>query len=146
MPRARGQDAPRVGCLGNFFMVPSAEAKAREHLYLLVALLGLAAVAGTTGKLCISVSIGDLIDLLSVGLVMIYDANKAVVSRSLLESVILGQFVVQKVMSEVRMQVAAAGSLAASGGINHIAHLGGAMMGVLLIWLISCIPGDDAKP
>lgn len=65
--------------------------------------------------------------------------------RSLLESVILGQFVVQKVMSEVRMQVAAAGSLAASGGINHIAHLGGAMMGVLLIWLISCIPGDDAK-
>ena len=28
-----------------------------------------------------------------------------------------------------------------SGGVNHIAHLSGALAGVLLIWLLSYLPG-----
>jgi membrane associated rhomboid family serine protease len=47
-------------------------------------------------------------------------------------------------MSEVRMQAVKAGSMAGAGGVNHIAHLSGALMGVLLVFLVSKIPGMDA--
>lgn len=63
----------------------------------------------------------------------------------LMESFILGQFVIQQVMSEVRMQAVKAGSMAGAGGVNHIAHLSGALLGVLLVFLVSKLPGADDK-
>ncbi|GAB2275679.1 Rhomboid-like protein 11, chloroplastic [Dionaea muscipula] len=63
--------------------------------------------------------------------------------RKILEALILGQFVVEKVME------AAQASAGVSNGIfrgysletvNHIAHLSGALIGVLLVWLVSRIP------
>jgi membrane associated rhomboid family serine protease len=56
--------------------------------------------------------------------------------RKLLEALILGQFVVQQVWAEVRNQVA----IGATSNISHAAHLGGALAGVALIWLLSKIP------
>lgn len=52
--------------------------------------------------------------------------------RRLLEVVILGQFVVDRFLSEAKM-IAAAGSGVGAGNVNHVAHLGGAIAGVLLI-------------
>ena len=52
--------------------------------------------------------------------------------RKLLESAILGSFVVDKVWNEVAITA----SGAATGGVNHIAHLAGALCGVLLIWAL----------
>lgn len=46
-----------------------------------------------------------------------------------LEFVILGNFVIQRLMEEVRNQVAMGGS----SGVSHLAHIGGATIGVLLI-------------
>eukprot|EP00240_Pyramimonas_obovata_P013623 CAMPEP_0118926138 /NCGR_PEP_ID=MMETSP1169-20130426/3912_1 /TAXON_ID=36882 /ORGANISM="Pyramimonas obovata, Strain CCMP722" /LENGTH=243 /DNA_ID=CAMNT_0006867635 /DNA_START=266 /DNA_END=997 /DNA_ORIENTATION=- len=60
---------------------------------------------------------------------------------TIMESFILGQFVVKQIMSEVKMQMVKSGSMAAVGGVNHIAHLAGALAGVLLIWLLSRLPG-----
>eukprot|EP00898_Chlorokybus_atmophyticus_P001930 jgi/Chlat1/2738/Chrsp182S02899 len=67
--------------------------------------------------------------------------------RKMLEVVILGQFVVEKVMSEARL---ANGMSFANGGVNHIAHLAGAMVGVALIYALSRLPAavdsDKRKP
>ena len=52
--------------------------------------------------------------------------------RKLLESAILGSFVVDKVWNEVA--ITASGT--ATGGVNHVAHLAGALCGVLLIWAL----------
>ena len=52
--------------------------------------------------------------------------------RRILEVVILGQFVVDRFLSEAKM-IAAAGSGVGAGNVNHVAHLGGAIAGVLLI-------------
>lgn len=52
--------------------------------------------------------------------------------RKLLESAILGSFVVDKVWNEVAITA----SGAATGSVNHIAHLAGALCGVLLIWAL----------
>ena len=51
--------------------------------------------------------------------------------RKLLEAVILGQFVIERFMSEASM-VAKSGGVGA-GGVNHVAHLAGALVGVVLI-------------
>lgn len=56
--------------------------------------------------------------------------------RRLLEVVILGQFVVDRFLSEAKM-VAAAGSGVGAGNVNHVAHLGGAFAGVLLIFFLT---------
>ncbi|KAK1549934.1 hypothetical protein Q3G72_010737 [Acer saccharum] len=63
--------------------------------------------------------------------------------RKILEVLILGQFVVEKVMEAA--QASAGLSIAFHGGyhvqsINHIAHLSGALIGVLLVWILSRVP------
>jgi len=66
--------------------------------------------------------------------------------RKLLEFAILGQFVFKQVMTEVKSQAAVAttsklGAMVAGGvQVSHVAHLGGAMMGVLLVLLLSRLP------
>ncbi|EFJ28985.1 hypothetical protein SELMODRAFT_146877 [Selaginella moellendorffii] len=55
--------------------------------------------------------------------------------RKLLEVLVLGQFVVNKVVEETQM-------LQAASSVNHVAHCAGAMVGVLLIWALSKIPAQ----
>jgi membrane associated rhomboid family serine protease len=57
--------------------------------------------------------------------------------RKLLEAVILGQFVIERFVSEAKA-AAAAGGIGA-GGVNHVAHLAGALVGVALIWTLARI-------
>ncbi|PRW58478.1 Rhomboid protease [Chlorella sorokiniana] len=64
--------------------------------------------------------------------------------KRLLEFVILGQFVVQQVLSEFQM-VASSTSMRVGGmQVGHIAHLAGAAAGVLLVLLLSRLP-DPAE-
>ncbi|GJP45578.1 hypothetical protein CLOM_g12583, partial [Closterium sp. NIES-68] len=67
--------------------------------------------------------------------------------RRIVEVVILGQFVVEKVLSEARNSAifAGGGMAAAASGVNHIAHLAGALVGVLLIWLVSRLPDGSSR-
>ncbi|KAJ9183473.1 hypothetical protein P3X46_007319 [Hevea brasiliensis] len=63
--------------------------------------------------------------------------------RKILEVLILGQFVIEKVMEAAQASAALSGTL--RGGypmqsVNHIAHLSGALIGVVLVWLVSRIP------
>ncbi|KAG4931017.1 hypothetical protein AAZX31_17G180400 [Glycine max] len=65
--------------------------------------------------------------------------------RKILEVLILGQFVIEKVMEAAQ----ASTSLSGRGGyalqsVNHIAHLSGALVGVLLVWLLSKVPSDPS--
>lgn len=63
--------------------------------------------------------------------------------RRLLEGLVLGQFVVRQVLSEASAQ--AAGGMRVGGlAVGHIAHLGGALAGVLLVWALSKLPDPDA--
>lgn len=60
--------------------------------------------------------------------------------RSLLECSVLASFVVPQVMSEVKSQ-ALGGTMTASGSmVGHVAHLGGAAAGVLVVLLLSRLP------
>ncbi|GAB4817608.1 hypothetical protein N2152v2_004654 [Parachlorella kessleri] len=65
--------------------------------------------------------------------------------RRLLEAIILGQFVIRQVASEV--QLVAGGRALTVGGmqVGHIAHLAGAAVGALLVLLLSKLPdvGSD---
>ncbi|KAJ8774776.1 hypothetical protein K2173_017222 [Erythroxylum novogranatense] len=68
--------------------------------------------------------------------------------RKILEVLILGQFVMEKVMEAAQASAALSGTY--GGGhptqsVNHIAHLSGALIGVVLVWLVSRIPShpDD---
>ncbi|KAL6524109.1 hypothetical protein OROMI_031204 [Orobanche minor] len=68
--------------------------------------------------------------------------------RKILEVLILGQFVVEKVMEAAQASASLGGSFRggfALQNVNHIAHLSGALVGVLLIWLLSSVPSptDD---
>jgi hypothetical protein len=60
--------------------------------------------------------------------------------KRLLEALILGSFVVKQVAGEV--SAATAGPALAVGGVRvgHVAHLGGAAAGVLLVLLLSRLP------
>merc|ERR1719379_582347 len=63
--------------------------------------------------------------------------------KKLIESAILGQFVYQQVANEVRMQAGKFGGkqvMAGGSQVSHVAHLAGALAGVLLILLISKLP------
>lgn len=60
--------------------------------------------------------------------------------RKLLESCILGSFVVDKVWHEVAVTASGA---SVGGGVNHVAHLAGALCGVILIVLLNkLLPRD----
>ncbi|KAL3819032.1 hypothetical protein ACJIZ3_004937 [Penstemon smallii] len=64
--------------------------------------------------------------------------------RKILEVLILGQFVVEKVMEAAQASASLGGTLRGGGyalqNVNHIAHLSGALIGVVLIWLLSSVP------
>ncbi|KAK6140948.1 hypothetical protein DH2020_025311 [Rehmannia glutinosa] len=63
--------------------------------------------------------------------------------RKILEVLILGQFVVEKVMEAAQASASLGGSFRgglALQNVNHIAHLSGALIGVVLIWLLSSVP------
>ncbi|KAL5558807.1 hypothetical protein UlMin_035018 [Ulmus minor] len=64
--------------------------------------------------------------------------------RKILEVLILGQFVVEKVMEAAQASTALSGFRGgyALQSINHIAHLSGALVGVILVWLLSKVPSE----
>eukprot|EP00775_Hariotina_reticulata_P012482 gene12482-12616_t len=62
--------------------------------------------------------------------------------RRLLEGAVLGQFVVGQVLQEAKAQ-AAGGAVIAGLKVGHVAHLAGALAGVLLVWLLNKIPDPD---
>ncbi|XP_058113841.1 rhomboid-like protein 11, chloroplastic isoform X2 [Magnolia sinica] len=67
--------------------------------------------------------------------------------RKILEVLILGQFVIQKVMEEAQASAGLSGALGRGyslQNVNHIAHLSGALIGVALVWLISSIPSQPS--
>ncbi|KAI4380162.1 hypothetical protein MLD38_006383 [Melastoma candidum] len=61
--------------------------------------------------------------------------------RKILEVLILGQFVIQRVM-EAAQASATLSSSRSLQNINHIAHLSGALVGVFLVWLLSRFPAE----
>ncbi|XP_031119070.1 rhomboid-like protein 11, chloroplastic [Ipomoea triloba] len=68
--------------------------------------------------------------------------------RKILEALILGQFVVERVMEAAQASAGLTGGL--NGGyalqsVNHVAHLSGALIGVVLIWLLSGIPSQPTE-
>lgn len=71
--------------------------------------------------------------------------------RKILEVLILGQFVVEKVMEAAQASASLGGSFRggsyAMQNVNHIAHLSGALIGVVLIWMLSSVPapGNNDK-
>ncbi|XP_010541649.1 PREDICTED: rhomboid-like protein 11, chloroplastic [Tarenaya hassleriana] len=65
--------------------------------------------------------------------------------RKILEVLILGQFVVERVMEAAQASAGVSGTV--YGGyslqtVNHIAHLSGALVGVVLVWLLSRFPSE----
>ncbi|XP_073285298.1 rhomboid-like protein 11, chloroplastic [Primulina huaijiensis] len=68
--------------------------------------------------------------------------------RKILEVLILGQFVVEKVMEAAQASASLGGhfqGVYSTQNVNHIAHISGALIGVVLIWLLSKVPStaDD---
>lgn len=67
--------------------------------------------------------------------------------RKILEVLILGQFVIEKVMEAAQASTSLSGTFRggyALQSVNHIAHLSGALVGVLLVWLLSKVPSDPS--
>ncbi|XP_055820691.1 rhomboid-like protein 11, chloroplastic [Solanum dulcamara] len=69
--------------------------------------------------------------------------------RKILEVLILGQFVIERVMEAAQASTGLAGGInggSALQNVNHIAHLSGALIGIALIWLLSGISSEpDAR-
>jgi len=63
--------------------------------------------------------------------------------RSLLEAAVLGQFVWTQVAAEAGHQLAG-GVKIAGMSVGHVAHLAGAVAGVLLVWSLSRLPAAGA--
>jgi membrane associated rhomboid family serine protease len=65
--------------------------------------------------------------------------------KKIVEAGILGQFVFTQVQQEFVSQsrLIGSGAMIGASGVSHIAHLAGAAVGVLLIVLLSRIPGGD---
>ncbi|KAK1375827.1 rhomboid-like protein 11, chloroplastic [Heracleum sosnowskyi] len=69
--------------------------------------------------------------------------------RKILEVLILGQFVIERVMEAAQASTSMSGSFRGSSAlqnVNHIAHLSGALIGVALVWLLSRVPTDPPDP
>ncbi|KAG0501501.1 hypothetical protein HPP92_001573 [Vanilla planifolia] len=67
--------------------------------------------------------------------------------RKILEVLILGQFVIDKVMEAAQASTGLAGPLGRGYSlqtVNHIAHLSGALIGAALILLISRVPSESS--
>lgn len=68
--------------------------------------------------------------------------------RKILEVLILGQFVIEKVMEAAQASTGLTGPVGRGyslQNVNHIAHLSGALIGVALILLISRIPSQTSS-
>lgn len=69
--------------------------------------------------------------------------------RKILEVLVLGQFVIERVMEAAQASTGLAGGIhggSALQSVNHIAHLSGALIGVALIWMLSGISSEpDAQ-
>lgn len=69
--------------------------------------------------------------------------------RKILEVLVLGQFVIERVMEAAQASTGLAGGIhggSALQNVNHIAHLSGALIGVALIWMLSGISSEpDAR-
>ncbi|KNA21755.1 hypothetical protein SOVF_040520 [Spinacia oleracea] len=68
--------------------------------------------------------------------------------RKILEVLILGQFVVEKVMEAAHASTGLSNGFIGTHSlqnVNHIAHLSGALVGVLLVWLLSKVPSDPSE-
>nr|AIY60653.1 rhomboid protein Hedne_RBL11 [Hedera nepalensis] len=68
--------------------------------------------------------------------------------RKILEVLILGQFVIERVMEAARASTSLPGSFRggyALQSVNHIAHLSGALIGVALVWLLSRVPSHAGE-
>ncbi|KAI3414450.1 Rhomboid domain-containing protein [Psidium guajava] len=66
--------------------------------------------------------------------------------RKILEVLILGQFVIKRVMEAAQASAGFSASLHGNyslQSINHVAHLSGALIGVLLVWLLSRVPSES---
>ncbi|XP_030464749.1 rhomboid-like protein 11, chloroplastic [Syzygium oleosum] len=66
--------------------------------------------------------------------------------RKILEVLILGQFVIKRVMEAAQASAGFSASLHGNyslQGINHIAHLSGALVGVFLVWLLNRVPPES---
>jgi len=64
--------------------------------------------------------------------------------KRMLEALILGNFVVERVWQEGALQLSG-GATAGNALVNHTAHLAGALAGVMLIALLSSLPAADDK-
>nr|GEW51518.1 rhomboid-like protein 11, chloroplastic [Tanacetum cinerariifolium] len=64
--------------------------------------------------------------------------------RKILEVLILGQFVIERVMEAAQASTSFASNSSALQNINHIAHLSGALVGATLVWLLSRVPSQPA--
>jgi membrane associated rhomboid family serine protease len=60
--------------------------------------------------------------------------------KSLLEAVVLGNFVIRQLFEEMRMQIVGGSAMHGSLQVAHAAHLGGALAGILLILFLSKLP------
>ena len=60
--------------------------------------------------------------------------------RSLVECSVLASFVVPRVLQEVRSQSLGGAMTASGASVGHVAHLGGAVAGVLVVLLLSRLP------
>ncbi|KAK2995503.1 hypothetical protein RJ640_001417 [Escallonia rubra] len=68
--------------------------------------------------------------------------------RKILEVLILGQFVIEKVMEAAQASTGLSGGFRGGNAIqnvNHIAHLSGALIGVALVWLLSRVPSQPPE-
>lgn len=110
--------------------------------YLLTAAgAALASVWLTPGPAVVSVGAsGAVFGLFSIAVLTRLSADP----RKLLEFFILGQFVVGQVLSEAKAQAAGGMMLAGGLAVSHVAHLAGALAGVLLVMLLRAIPEPPA--
>lgn len=67
--------------------------------------------------------------------------------RKILEVLILGQFVIEKVMEAAQASTGLSATFrgGAFQSVNHIAHLSGALVGVVLVWLLSRVPSEPTS-